>query len=308
MTTDKALMAAAGLKEPPKKRIKIGLAPVDPNAPPIDDGGVGEFLRWNDAQRQKDAPKPVHPDVIPPVDQTKPPTVYRGMEFFPEDDMALREMYARVYGKEGAEKRIAQAQERYAKRPEVDELASMINYSSQEKTPVFRAPVDLHNMEAETSTLHDPITSERMAPSTAKVYMAKNAGSSTKLHELAHANQRFGSRPYAGVMHPDFQKVQDAEAKKVVNDGEIAPWIAGLKVKYYQETGTDLYPNSPKEDYAKFLDWMEGAAKTTPRMGTLIEGIHKFLTNPPPAKKDLVDEMLRQIAYRNPETSGGSRA
>lgn len=295
--------------EPPKKRIPIGLSPPVPTPPPAptDDRSVEQILRWYKEREEVDAAKAGHPDSIPPVDTTKTPKNYRGMDFFPEEEISLRDMYTRIYGKEGAEKRLSQASARYAKNPEVDKLASLVNYDNTSKTPVFRSATDLQGLEGLTTIPYSTRTGRISDPSKGEIYLAKNAGSGTKLHELAHANQRFGYTENMQMGKPGFLSSLDPDGADVVNAREIAPWLTGLKVKYYQETGVDLYPDSPPEDYAKFLAWVEDSAPQTPRQEPYIKAIHKFITKPPPDKKDLVDEMLRQIATTNPRISEGSR-
>lgn len=204
-----------------------------------------------------------------------------------EQKATIKSIYERLYGKEGAKKRLEQAIEN---QKTGNSLVTLPDYSSTNEIPMYRysGTGDLVGVNA---------LYEKNKDGESKILLSKSANDTSKIHEMTHSTQ---PKLTSGLSTLFTQEEVDRMTKDefyVLSKTEIPAWVAQLKAQYYLETKNELLPNSSAEDYDKFIGWMkkQGANKES---GVFINALHGLLTTEGKRKSEAL-KTLRQVAMAN---------
>jgi hypothetical protein len=207
------------------------------------------------------------------------------LQFTHETDQTLQRVYERVYGKEGATKRISQAIQRQKNNP-TGRLAVPPNYENNENIPYYRYSGE--------GDLKGVVAQHRRDGDSKSVVLSKRAGVSSELHEAIHSTQQ---KLVAGVSTMFTREEVDAmstEEYYVLSKVEIPAWVAQLKADYYAETKKELLPDSDQKEYDEFLAWMKTETSDEAR-GAYVKHLYNLFTKDS-SRKELSNELLRQVA------------
>jgi hypothetical protein len=209
------------------------------------------------------------------------------LSFSFEQKATIKSIYERLYGKEGAKKRLEQAIEN---QKTGNSLVTLPDYSSTSEVPMYRysGSGDLVGVTA---------LFEKNKDGESKILLSKSADDTSKIHEMTHSTQ---PKLTSGLSLLFTQEEVDKMTKEefyVLSKTEIPAWVAQLKAQYYLETKNELLPNSSAEDYDKFIGWMkkQGADK---KSGVFINALHGLLTTEGKRKSEAL-KTLRQVAMAN---------
>jgi len=126
----------------------------------------------------------------------------------------------------------------------------------------------------------------------------------TGLHELIHVMQRYSGPTAFPIANSIFKTDKELNSDEfyVLNPFEIPAWLGQLKAEYYLETNTVLYPKSNEEEYSKFFAWIkEKDTNSETQQKYKVESfygiLHRMLTNPDQKIKDVMGDILRQVAF-----------
>ena len=180
------------------------------------------------------------------------PVEVQGFWFKFNGYLTLRDAYRSVYGEELADSLISEALVNQVQTPASGGVF-MPQYDEQVDRPVptYSTDLTLNIGGAYSATLDKTLFGKADDEADRAI---------TRIHEMTHATQ--SKKPAGRVSHnmrvelADLSTAQRIAAQSI----ELPAYIAGLKAKYYMDTGEALKPNHNEEELQDFYDWLDTAS------------------------------------------------